>query len=315
MAQRRARLLFPARYIPPHSGFLQEIGPFYLEEGERYKVGDKLTPNPYSWHSLSHLLFLESPAGVGFSVNTDSAFQHNDPSTANDNMAVLQAFFAGFPEYSNNPFWIAGESYAGKYIPDLAVLIDYTNNAGIGKKINLKGIMVGNGVMDFRNGELEKSSIEYMIDHEFIDLDLVPYYRASCFIDPESAGCRYFNYRYMENVDEINPYNVYSYCFYNDSFMGEEVQGRKRMEGQASILRNIAANKGQYNSEQGMNGAPCAFFDGLVDYFNAHAKEYHAVDGMKWNGPCVHLRRYRLTTLLESTTSTWRAPCGSTDTC
>lgn len=36
-----------------------------------------------------------------------------------------------------------------------------------------------------------------------------------------------------------------------------------------------------------MNGAPCAFFDGLVDYFTAHGKEYNAIDGTKWNGPCA----------------------------
>lgn len=69
-------------------------------------------------------------------------------------MAALQSFYAGFTEYANNPLWIAGESYAGKYIPDLAVTIDYLNEHGTGKKINLQGIMVGNGVMSFLNGEL-----------------------------------------------------------------------------------------------------------------------------------------------------------------
>ena len=60
-------------------------------------MGDPLTANPYSWHTLSHLLFIESPAGVGYSVNTDDKFNYSDISTANDNMAALQAFFVGFP--------------------------------------------------------------------------------------------------------------------------------------------------------------------------------------------------------------------------
>lgn len=60
-------------------------------------MGDKLIPNPYSWHTLSHLLFIESPAGVGYSVNTDDKFEYSDISTAADNLAALQAFFAGFP--------------------------------------------------------------------------------------------------------------------------------------------------------------------------------------------------------------------------
>lgn len=113
----------------------------------------------------------------------------------------------------------------------------------------------------------------------------MPYYRGSCFIDAESAGCRYFKTRFDQNVDEINPYSVYSYCFYNDSFTVDN--GKRQLQSQASILKNIAANKGKYEQEAGKNGAPCAFFDGLLDYFTAHSKEYHAQDGMKWNGPCV----------------------------
>jgi serine carboxypeptidase-like clade 2 len=283
---------------------LQEIGPFYLEEGISYKAGDNLTANPYSWHKLSHLLFIESPAGVGYSINNDPNFEYTDHSTASDNMAALLSFFAGFPELADSPFWIAGESYAGKYIPDLALLIDYYNNGGQGKRVNLKGILVGNGVMSFENGELERSSVDYMVDHEFIDPDLMPYYRGSCLLDAESAGCRYFKTRYNENVDEINPYNVYSYCFYNDSFAAEEDQPQQKSfaQTQGSILRNLARNKGKYSEEAGNNGAPCAYFDGLYDYFNAHVKEFKATAGMTWNGPCVSASRFRRTTSRPSTT-------------
>ena len=56
---------------PTSLGFIQEIGPYYLEDGIDYKVNDSLTENPYSWHKRSNLLFLESPAGVGYSYNLD----------------------------------------------------------------------------------------------------------------------------------------------------------------------------------------------------------------------------------------------------
>jgi len=67
--------------------------------------------------------------------------------------AVLD-FFVKYPELSSNIFWIAGESYAGKYIPDLAYKIDLYNTQTPSKQINLKGLLVGNGIMSFLNGGL-----------------------------------------------------------------------------------------------------------------------------------------------------------------
>lgn len=64
-----------------------------------------------------------------------------------------------------------------------------------------------------------------------------------------------------------------------------------------------------------MNGAPCAFFDGLLDYFTAHMTEYHATEAGKWNGPCVPPALLRLTTSPANTISAWLDQCRSTNTC
>ena len=42
MAEWRTRMFVSIRYVDSDAGFLQEIGPFYLEEGADYKVGDQL---------------------------------------------------------------------------------------------------------------------------------------------------------------------------------------------------------------------------------------------------------------------------------
>lgn len=42
--------------------------------------------------------------------------------------------------------------------------------------MNLKGILVGNGVMDLADNELEKSQINYMFSRNFIDPTLDKYW-------------------------------------------------------------------------------------------------------------------------------------------
>ena len=87
------------------------------------------------------MLYIESPAGVGFSET--KTLHASDDSTAADNFAALKDFFTlKFPELLGNEFFISGESYGGVYIPYLATKI--LENAGE-IRINLKGFLIGNG--------------------------------------------------------------------------------------------------------------------------------------------------------------------------
>lgn len=89
---------------------------------------------------------MEAPAGVGFSYCDKAAgCQHTDTAQAVDNLAALKDFFGKFPELQANDFWITGESYAGIYIPTLAQQVIEDNNKSPAVKINLKGVLVGNG--------------------------------------------------------------------------------------------------------------------------------------------------------------------------
>lgn len=85
-------------------------------------------------------------------------FVYNDANTAKDNIDALKHFFRiKFEFYAKSKLYIAGESYAGKYIPDLAQRILSHNAANPDALINLKGIFLANPLLNF--AELESNRV------------------------------------------------------------------------------------------------------------------------------------------------------------
>ncbi|KAK3012484.1 hypothetical protein RJ639_007935 [Escallonia herrerae] len=126
-------------------GMGEEIGPFHVN-----KDGKSLYLNPYSWNQVANILFLDSPVGVGYSYsNTSSDHLNNgDKRTAADSLIFLLKWVERFPQYKGRDFYIAGESYAGHYVPQLSQAIVRHNWAQKEKTLNLKGYMVGNALTD-----------------------------------------------------------------------------------------------------------------------------------------------------------------------
>ena len=105
-------------------GLLTENGQFRLNEYSLKNVTHgvpQLFYNQYGWTQLANIIYLESPKGVGFSYceGGQSDCINTDESTAMDSYEFLLNFFLEFPEFLSNEFFIAGESYAGIYIPML----------------------------------------------------------------------------------------------------------------------------------------------------------------------------------------------------
>ncbi|XP_022156752.1 serine carboxypeptidase-like 45 [Momordica charantia] len=118
----------------------------FLEHGPFRPKADILISNNFSWNQVANILYLESPAGVGFSFSKNTTFYSkvNDKITAQDNLVFLQRWFNKFPEYRYRDLYITGESYAGHYVPQLAKLI-------LDSKLNiqLKAIAIGNPLLEF----------------------------------------------------------------------------------------------------------------------------------------------------------------------
>ncbi|CAH0484684.1 unnamed protein product [Peronospora farinosa] len=127
------------------TGLLAEMGPYRLTT-ER-----KLIPHEYTWTNIGHMLFFDQPVGTGYSFVRDEVGHVNTQEEVAEQLyRGLQEFFRRHPEYSHNPLYICGESYAGKYAPSLAHYIHMKNDSALEKNdivINLTGVAIGNGDM------------------------------------------------------------------------------------------------------------------------------------------------------------------------
>ncbi|KAI9849354.1 MAG: hypothetical protein M1838_000189 [Thelocarpon superellum] len=118
------------------TGLFLELGPSSIDEDL------KLHFNPYSWNANASVIFLDQPVNVGFSYSGNSV--SNTIAAGKDVYALLTLFFKQFPEYATQDFHIAGESYAGHYIPVFASEILSHKK----RNINLKSALIGNGLTD-----------------------------------------------------------------------------------------------------------------------------------------------------------------------
>ncbi|KAG8624479.1 hypothetical protein KVT40_007546 [Elsinoe batatas] len=124
-------------------GALMEVGPYRV-------VGDRLEHKDGSWDEFANLLFVDQPVGTGFSyVDTDS-YLHELDEVAAQMVSFLEKWFALFPEYADDDLYIAGESFAGQYIPHIAKAIVDRNEKAM-QKWNLSGLLIGNGWISSRD--------------------------------------------------------------------------------------------------------------------------------------------------------------------
>ncbi|KAK4372052.1 hypothetical protein RND71_007436 [Anisodus tanguticus] len=187
-------------------GAMEELGPFRVNSD-----GKTLHRNHYAWNLAANVLFLESPAGVGFSyTNTSSDLRSpGDETTANDNVVFLLNWLERFPEYKNRDFYISGESYAGHYVPQLAHAILHHNKLANMTLINLKGIIIGNAVINDWTDTL--GNWEYFASHALISdenfLDIKKY----CFSDYNysKSKCDRVVELANNNTDNLDIYNIY----------------------------------------------------------------------------------------------------------
>ena len=193
-------------------GLLAEIGPVCEDNyAGKYEI------NPYSWNKEINLLAIEQPAGVGFSKASDPKFQWTDDLMAENLMVGIKDFLNEF-NLKQKDFYVSGESYAGVYIPYLA---KYILNDQSSDKINLKGVLIGNGLTLF-DVDVERSLVEFSYWHGIISTKTFNLYKKHCLHEPDELHPE-------ESKNELNdgyfPRNVTHRCNEIRAIVGNRLEG------------------------------------------------------------------------------------------
>ncbi|KAF2364905.1 Peptidase S10 serine carboxypeptidase [Trinorchestia longiramus] len=265
-------------------GLLNELGPFHINND-----GKTLYNNTYSWNTFANILYLESPACVGFSYNKDGNCSAGDDSTSQLNYNALKKFFEKFPEYRKNEFFVTGESYGGIYVPTLSLRIVENNDSF---PINFQGFAVGNGLSSFK---LNDNSIIFFANyHGLLGKILWDELVFHCCLgdSPTQENCNFADNIWPVCQDRVataskivydsglNMYNLYDNCVPPSNVLGVgsvnisneiEVMGLSRYQADR---RNVHRKNSMLAASA--RGAlkldpPCTSSKALSDYLNSGA--------------------------------------------
>uniref|UniRef100_A0A914QAT6 Carboxypeptidase n=1 Tax=Panagrolaimus davidi TaxID=227884 RepID=A0A914QAT6_9BILA len=231
-------------------GIIHEMGPYLVNPD-----GKTLRKNPNSWNNFASVVYIEAPAGVGYSYSSDGNITTSDDLTAEENYEGLKQFFKKYPNFQNHSTFIIGESYAGIYVPTLTTKIIENQNDF---PINLSGIAIGNGLLNYTLNQ--ETQLKFLYSHGFIDeISWEKFEKTCCNNCVDTCDLDNLSDNCIESIMvdlSVNPYNIYGTC---DS-------DKKANLREAIFNRNLLM---MTKSENGVKGLiPCFNDTDITTYMN-----------------------------------------------
>ncbi|OAQ66577.1 serine carboxypeptidase [Pochonia chlamydosporia 170] len=165
-------------------GLLQENGPFVWQPGTLKPV-----PNPWSWHHLTNVVWIEQPVTVGFSTGNTTI--HNEDELAKQFMGFWKNFIDTFC-LQGYKVYVVGESYGGYYAPYIA---SHFVNANDTDYYDVGGLMVVDGI-SFDGDVQSEVVVETFVEQNY---NLMPFddrFMATIHNTSEHCGYRDFIKKY-----------------------------------------------------------------------------------------------------------------------
>ncbi|PWA44114.1 peptidase S10, serine carboxypeptidase, Alpha/Beta hydrolase fold protein [Artemisia annua] len=213
-------------YIPGGPGasalitFLYETGPlfFNLDDGL-----DNLTLklNPNAWTQMASVIFVDMPAGTGFSyAETKEGWTSSDSNMAIQANQFIKKFLTDHPKFLKNSLYLAGISYIGVVLPRITLEIYEGNERGDQPSLNIQGYILMSPLTHKFNDF--NSRLEYAHRLALISDDIYKSAIEHCNgnyvnVDSVNSVCAASLQRYDECTSRINMDNVLEeFCDEND---------------------------------------------------------------------------------------------------
>uniref|UniRef100_A0A915N813 Carboxypeptidase n=1 Tax=Meloidogyne javanica TaxID=6303 RepID=A0A915N813_MELJA len=179
------------------NGLLEGMGPYILSPDKK-----TLIRNENNWNKKASIVYMESPIGVGYSYSLNGNITINDDQTADANYEAIKLFLAKFPMFRKSNLYIAGESYSGVYAP---MVVDRIIKGQKVFPINLKGLAIGNGLMNW-NMSID-TTLQFAYGHGILDEETWQLFSKQC-----CKGCVADMLNIAWNSQRLNPYDYYRDC-------------------------------------------------------------------------------------------------------
>ncbi|KAJ7769346.1 alpha/beta-hydrolase [Mycena metata] len=156
-----------------------------------------IVPNNFSWNTLADTIWVDQPVGTGYSTSDATGYVPDEDQMGRDFMPAKVEFLSNivkiFPSLAKRPLHLAGESYAGTYIPYITKTIFSTPNP----PVNLTKMIVGDGTLGSMATFLHLSTVTTIETYPQLigyDPDVFNYFRT------QEHLCGYdLNFTYPQN--------------------------------------------------------------------------------------------------------------------
>ncbi|XP_045825336.1 serine carboxypeptidase-like 12 [Trifolium pratense] len=193
------------------SGLVFEIGPLAFKNEVYNGSLPNLFLRQHSWTKVSNIIFLDLPAGTGFSYpKTETAVQQSTWKLVQNAHQFLRKWLIDHPKFLSNEVYIAGDSYSGIPVPIIVQEISYENEGGLQPRINLQGYILGNPITTPKDDNYQ---IPFNHAHALISDELYQSLQKNCKgeytnIDPQNALCLRVFQSYKETISGVSGIHI-----------------------------------------------------------------------------------------------------------